>query len=165
MHRCNRHPRRKQCALLLVHLERHVRFFGLRVLKRNCLDGFVDRFLFVLFVALLVHRLLFRLRFRFTRVGNHLRDSDCNLAQLMQDEFGLRLRRLIFNLNLSNWDWLKFHHRHENDLLDLVILFGRIVESFDVVLLLVLDGIGVLLDVLGLVGVWVLWIWGLLIAP
>ncbi len=44
-------------------------------------------------------------------------------------------------------------------------MLGRIVGSFDVVLLLVLDGIGVLLDVLGLVRVWVLWIWGLLIAP
>ena len=44
-------------------------------------------------------------------------------------------------------------------------MLSRIVGSFDVVLLLVLDGIGVLLDVLGLVRVWVLWIWGLLIAP
>lgn len=157
MHRCHRHPSRKQSTLLLVHLERHIRLLRLRVLKGHRLYGFVNRLLLVLFVALLVHRLLLLLRFRLTRITHNLRNCDRNLAQLVQDEFGLCLRRLLLvNFRLGLRDRLELHHGHENDLLNFDIVLIRVVRLPGAVNFLVLDRVGVLLDVLVLVGVRIL---------
>jgi hypothetical protein len=75
----------------------------------------------------------------------------------VQDEFGLCLRRLLLvNFRLGLRDRLELHHGHENDLLNFDIVLIRVVRLPGAVNFLVLDRVGVLLDVLVLVGVRIL---------